>query len=304
MLVAVSSQDLAEQIGEVDGAQIVVWDGTEASAPDRLDEVELWVPPYATSADAVNAIDRLPRVRVVQLQSAGFDGVPELLPEGVLLCNAQGVHDDPTAEHAVGLILASLRGIPEAVRQHGHWSRMPGRRSLADSRVLILGYGSIGRAVAERLLPMKAQVSAVASSARDDALVGRVHGIEELPDLLGDQHVVVVLVPLNDATHHLVDADFLRRLADGALVVNISRGGVVDQDAVIAEAGRLAFALDVTDPEPLPDGDPLWTAPGVLITPHLGGGTTAMLPRMAELVRAQIERLAAGDRPLHVVAGD
>lgn len=304
MLVAVDSQDLADQIGEVSGVEIVVWKGGEDSTPDRLDEVELWVPRYATSAKAVNAIDRLPRLRVVQLQSAGFDGVPELLPDGVLLCNAQGVHDDPTAEHAIGLILASLRGIPEAVRQHGRWVRMPGRRSLADSRVLILGYGSIGRAVAERLLPMKARVTAVASRARDDDLVGRVHGLDELPGLLGDQHVVVVLVPLNDATHRLVDAEFLGRLADGALLVNISRGGVVDQDALIAEAGRLAFALDVTDPEPLPDGHPLWEAPGVLITPHVGGGTTAMLPRMAALIRMQGERLAAGERPLHVVAGD
>lgn len=301
MLVAVPSQELAEEIGRVEGAELVVWDAHGATSSDA-ERVELWVAPYATSSRAVDGIEQLSRLRVVQLQSAGFDGIRDRLPAGVLLCNAQGVHDDPTAEHTVGLILASLRGIPEAVRDHGRWHRMPGRRSLADSRVLILGYGSIGRAVAERLLPMKAHLTAVASRPREDDLVGHVHGIDELPGLLGEQHVVVVLMPLNAATRHLVDARFLDAMADGALLVNVARGGVVDQEAVIAAAGRLAFALDVTDPEPLPEGHPLWQAPGVLITPHLGGGTTAMLPRMGALVRTQIERVRAGESPLHVVA--
>ena len=111
------------------------------------------------------------------------------------------------------------------------------------------------------------------------------------------QDVVVVVLPLSEATRHVVDATFLARLRDGALVVNVGRGPVLDTDAVLAEAGRLAFALDVTDPEPLPDDHPLWSAPNVLITPHIAGGTTAMLPRMAALVRDQLERLRDG-RPL------
>lgn len=298
MRAAVATVELAEAIGEVDGVEILVWNG-DGPAPEG--DVDLWVPHYATSADVIDRGHHLAGLRVVQLQTAGHDGVAERLPAGITLCNASGVHDDATAEHAVGLVLASLRGIPEAVRGHGHWIRLAGRRSLADSRVLVLGYGSIGRALAQRLLPMKAEVTAVASSERDDDLVGRVRATADLPELLPDQDVVVVLVPLTEHTRGMVDDDFLARLPDGALVVNVARGPVVDTDAVLRHAGRLRFALDVTDPEPLPDGHPLWDAPNVLITPHVAGGTTAMLPRMAALVRAQLVRLVAGSAPLHRV---
>ena len=262
------------------------------------------MPHYATSADVIDRGHELRGLRVVQLQSAGYDGVADRLPDGITLCNAGGVHDDATAEHAVGLILASLRGIPEAVRGHGHWRRMPGRRSLADSRVLVLGYGSIGRALAERLLPLKAEVTAVASRERDDDLVGRVRATADLPQLLPDQDVVVVLVPLTDGTRGLVDDAFLAHLPDGALVVNVARGPVVDTAAVLRHAGRVC-ASHSTSPTPsrCPDGHPLWGAPDVLVTPHVAGGTTAMLPRIAALVRAQLVRLAAGEQLVNVVQG-
>ena len=292
MRAAVSTDELAEAVGPVDGVEILVWNG-DGPAPEGT--VEFWVPHYATRADVIDQGHRLQGLEVVQLQSAGYDGVAERLPAGVTLCNATGVHDDATAEHAVGLVLASLRGIPESVRQHGHWTPLPGRRSLADSRVLVLGYGSIGRALAERLLPMKASITAVASRERDDDLVGRVRSISDLPALLPDQDVVVALVPLSDATRGLLDDETLALLPDGALVVNVARGPVVDTDAVLRHAGRLRFALDVTDPEPLPDGHPLWDAPDVLITPHIAGGTTAMLPRIAALVRDQLRRTVAGE---------
>lgn len=298
MRAAVATHELAEAVGPIEGVEVVVWNG-DGPPPDG--DVELWVPSYATRADVIDRGHELRGLRVVQLQSAGYDGVLERLPAGVTLCNATGVHDDATAEHAVGLVLASLRGIPEAVRAHGHWRPMPGRRSLADSRVLVLGYGSIGRALAERLLPMKAVVTAVASRGRDDDLVGQVHGTDELPRLLPEQDVVVVLVPLSDATRGLLDDDTLALLPDGALVVNVARGPVLDTDAVLRHAGRLRFALDVTDPEPLPDGHPLWDAPDVLITPHLAGGTTAMLPRISALVRDQLRRMVAGEDVVNVV---
>jgi phosphoglycerate dehydrogenase-like enzyme len=294
---AVPDRRLADAIGPVEGAEVVVWDG-DGPPPDG---VALWVPHYATRPDVFDRAHELRGLRVVQLQSAGYDGVPGRLPAGVTLCNATGVHDDATAEHAVGLVLASLRGIPEAVRAHGHWRPMPWRRSLADSRVLVLGYGSIGRALVERLLPMKAIVTAVASRGRDDDLVGRVHGIDELPALLPEQDVVVVLVPLGEATRGLLDDDTLALLPDGALVVNVARGPVVDTAAVLRHAGRLRFALDVTDPEPLPDDHPLWTAPDVLVTPHVAGGTTAMLPRISALVREQLRRMVAGEDVVNVV---
>lgn len=299
MRAAVATEELAEAVGPVDGVEVVVWNG-DGPPPDG--EVELWVPHYATRADVIDRGHELRGLRVVQLQSAGYDGVAERLPDGITLCNATGVHDDATAEHAVGLVLASLRGIPEAVRRHGHWQPMPGRRSLADARVLVLGYGSIGRAVAERLLPMRTTITAVASRGRDDDLVGRVRGIDDLAELLPEQDVVVVLVPLSEATRGLLDDDALALLPDGALVVNVARGPVLDTEAVLRHAGRLRFALDVTDPEPLPDGHPLWSAPDVLITPHVAGGTTAMLPRIAALVRSQLERMVAGVALANVVS--
>ena len=297
MRAAVPTRELHDAIGPVDGVELVVWDGTGGPPPG----IELWVPTYGTAAEVMSRAGDLEHLKVVQLQSAGYDGMLDLLPEGVTLCNAAGVHDDATAEHALGLTLAVLRGIPEAVRASS-WRPMPGRQSLADARVLVLGHGSIGRALAARLLACRARVTAVASHAREDDLVGAVHGPEALPELLPEQHVVVVLLPLSERTRRLVDRDFLRRLPDGALVVNVARGGVVDTDAVLAEAGRLRFALDVTDPEPLPDGHPLWSAPGVLVTPHVAGGTTAMLPRMAALARDQLRRYAAGEPLANVVA--
>ena len=298
MIVAVPTEELRDATGPIDGVEYVVWDGT--ADPPRAGEIEVCVPDYRTTIRTMKRLDRLPELRFVQTQLAGYDGQLELLPDGVVLANAAGVHDDATAEHAVGLAIAVLRGIPEAVRDHGHWTNLRGRRSLADSRVLVLGYGSIGRAVAERLLPMRAQVTAVASRPREDALVGEVHGVDDLPGLLGYQDVVIVLLPLADGTRGFVDDDLLGGLPEGALVVNVARGGVLDTDAVLRHAGRIRFALDVTDPEPLPDGHPLWEAPGVLITPHVAGGTTAMLPRMAALLRDQLERLVSG-RPLRNV---
>jgi len=297
MLVLMPDQELVDAVGPVDGVEFLV----AGEVVERAEDVEVLVTQYVTKASVAADLDRFPRLRLVQLQSAGYDGIPELLPPGVRLANAAGVHDDATAEMALGLVIASLRGIPEAVRQHGTWRRMPGRRSLADSHVLVYGYGSIGRAIAERLLACKAKVTAVASRQRDDDLLGRVHGPEALPELLAQQHVVVVVLPLSEATRHVVDADFLAALPDHALVVNVGRGPLLDTDAVLAEEGRLRFALDVTDPEPLPDGHPLWRMSGTLITPHVGGGTTAMLPRMAALVRDNLEALVAGREPRNLV---
>jgi phosphoglycerate dehydrogenase-like enzyme len=278
---------LADAVGPVDGVELVVWRGD--GTPPRADEVELLVPDYARSRSAMEMLDALPRLRVVQLQTAGYDGLLELTPGHVQLANARGVHDDATAELALGLTIASLRGIDIAVRETGTWRQETSRRSLADSRVVVLGYGSIGRAVAERMLACRAVVTAVASAARQDDLVGRVVTAADVD--WAAQHVVVVVLPLSEATRHIVDAAFLARLSKGTVVVNVGRGPLLDTGAVLAEAGRLRFALDVTDPEPLPPEHPLWTAPGVLVTPHIAGGTTAMLPRMADLVRDQLTRL-------------
>jgi phosphoglycerate dehydrogenase-like enzyme len=170
--------------------------------------------------------------------------------------------------------------------------------------VLVIGYGSVGRAVVQRLLPFEVEVTAVASRAREgDDLVAAVHGGDELPQLLPRHDVVIVIVPLSEATRGLVDATFLAAMPDGALLVNVARGPVVDTDALLAEtsSGRLLAALDVTDPEPLPPDHPLWTSPGVLVSPHVGGATSAFRPRAVRLLRGQLRAYAAGEPLRNVV---
>ncbi|RLV48994.1 dihydrofolate reductase [Nocardioides mangrovicus] len=276
--------------------------GPDWQRPGTIDQVELVVPPYAMGDKAARTFPDMPRLRVVQTLSAGVDNVRPWIPEGVTLCNARGVHDASTAELAVALTLASLRGLPQFVRNQdrGRWRRHVGP-ALADKRVLVVGYGSIGRAIEARMLPFETEVVRVARTARPD---DDVHGFDELADLLPEADVVVLVVPLTDQTQGLVDAGFLAAMKDGALLVNVARGPVVDTDALLAEGGRVAAALDVTDPEPLPDAHPLWSAPNVLVSPHVGGATSAMWPRAHRLVREQLERFAAGEDLLNVMSGE
>ena len=241
--------------------------------------------------------------RLVQSQSIGFDGVADVLPSGIVFANAATVHETSTAELTLALILSAQRGIPGFVRaaERGEWE--PKRyESLADRRVLIVGYGGVGKAIEARLAGFEVEITRAASRARDEDGV-HVHGIDELPELLPNADVVIVGTPLNESTRGLVDDAFLSALPDGALVVNIARGQVADADALLKHAreGRLRFALDVTDPEPLPAGHPLFALPNVLISPHVGGASSAMLPRMARLLRRQIERMSAAEPPLNVV---
>jgi phosphoglycerate dehydrogenase-like enzyme len=297
VVVSVPDEEYAAGLADLDGVEPLVWDLREPHP--RVGELRLVVPPYGQRIEYDRLLAGADRLEVIQIQSAGYEDVLPFVPAGVTLCNAAGVHDASTAELAVGLALASLRRIPEfyAAQQESTWPPVELRDSLADSRVLLLGYGQIGRAIASRLAPVEVQLTAVASRPRPgDELVDWIHGIEELPKLVEHADVLVVVVPLTDATTRLIDADLLARLPDGAVVVNVARGGIVDTDALVAEcaSGRLRAALDVTDPEPLPQGHPLWTTRGVLITPHIGGATHAMRPRALTLVRRQVEALRDG----------
>ncbi len=234
--------------------------------------------------------------------SAGVEHIRKFVPDHVQLCNGRGIHDTSTAELTLTLILASLRGIPEFVRAQERSEWQPElRESLADKSVLIVGYGQIGEAIEQRVLPFEAEVTRVARSARDG-----VHAIDELPQLLPDADVVVVIVPGTEETAGLFDAEMLGHLKDGALLVNIARGPVVDTDALLAElrSERIHAALDVVDPEPLPAEHPLWAAPNLLIAPHVGGNSSAMQPRAYRLVREQLQRFAAGEPLANVVTGD
>ena len=296
-------EDPAGFLGGVpDGFDVDFYAGGER--PKSLDEVEFYVPSYMGGGDVFDVVRDMPALKVVQLQTAGFEHVQSRLAEGVTLCNARGVHDASTAELAVGLILASFRNLPRAVRDQerqvwpGSYDEVDD--SLADRTVLILGYGAIGEALERRLSGFECDVIRVARRARDG-----VHPIAELPELLPRADVVVLLTPATPETRRMVDAKFLAAMKDGALLVNVARGIVVDTDALLAELGtrRIRAALDVTDPEPLPAGHPLWSAPNVLINPHRGGASTAFAPRVARLVRAQLQRYASGEPLINVVAG-
>ncbi|MDV9201830.1 2-hydroxyacid dehydrogenase [Streptomyces sp. Wh19] len=293
--------------GLPEGLNYRLWDG-EPDYPADPADCAYYVVPYMKGAEvAVRPLAGMPAVRVVQTLSAGIDHVEPalgLLPAGALVCNAKGVHEASTAELTLTLILASLRGVPGFV--HGQdkeeW-RSGFYPALADKSVLIVGYGSIGSAIEDRLAPFEcARVVRVARSARATAH-GPVHPLEDLSALLPEADVVVLSTPLNPSTQGLVDAKFLAAMADGALLVNVARGGVVDTEALLIElqSGRLRAALDVTDPEPLPAGHPLWHAPNVLITPHVGGSTSAFLPRAKRLLAGQLSRFAAGEPVENVV---
>lgn len=294
--------DWVERVSSAaDGVEVDVYDGA-GEPPGSIGAVELYVLPYMVGPGPARLMSAMPSLRVAQTLTAGVDDVRPLVPAGVTLCNARGVHDASTAELAVALMLASLRGIPDFVRnaEHGRWDGNR-RDSLADRTVLIVGYGSVGEAVERRLAGFECDVRRVARSARDG-----VEPFAALPELLPRADVVVLTVPMTDETRGMVDARFLARMRDGALLVNVARGPVVRTDDLLAEVttGRLRAALDVTDPEPLPPDHPLWSSPGVLVSPHVGGNTTAFLPRALRLVVDQVRRYAAGEPLANVIAAD
>jgi phosphoglycerate dehydrogenase-like enzyme len=280
----------------------VVWDMTEAPGTD-LGGIDGVILPYINAGAVLGSLGKVPDLKFVQTQSTGFDGVREAAGPAAGVANASGVHAAATAELAVGLILAKLRGIDQAARdqQAERWNPQR-RQSLADRKVLLLGIGGIGKELARRLEPFEVTVTRVGSTARTDA-DGQVHGPDELVALAAAHDILVSVLPLNDKTHHLVGEEVLAALPDGALVVNVGRGAVVSTEALTREvvSGRLQCAIDVVDPEPLPAGHPLWSAENALITPHVGGNASAFEPRILKLLKRQLEALAAGETPVNLV---
>lgn len=256
--------------------------------PDQalLDHVVLYVPDYLGGEDAMALMRRMPRLRIVQSLWAGVDAVWPHLPERVALHNAQGVHDASTAELAVGLMLARLRGLDDAARDmvDQRWAPQR-RRALADSHVLLAGYGGVGQAVERRLAGFDVTITRVGRSTRiqDGRLV---RSMKDLPDLLPAADVVVLALPLAADTTGLVDERFLGRMRRGALLVNVSRGAVVDTEALVdaLQAGRIHAALDVTEPEPLPPDHPLFSLPNCIVLPHIAARTYGGLQRMYAVV--------------------
>ncbi|MBK0417499.1 2-hydroxyacid dehydrogenase [Leucobacter sp. CSA1] len=306
LVVSLPDEELMAAMGEIPGVEFVLWDLKGPAPRERFDIV---VPAYLGGNKPVANLAGL-EVGLVQWQSIGYNGMAKYLPEGVPLANAATVHESGTAELALALALAAQRGIPDFVRagDQGRWdSRF--HPSLADRRVLLVGYGGVSKAIEARVAPFEVEVARLARSAREERnLAGEtveVRGLDELHARLAEAEVVFVAVPLTDETTGLIDAAALAAMPDGALLVNVARGPVVDTDALVAEleAGRLRAALDVTDPEPLPEDHPLWRCPNTLISPHIGGDSGAMMPRMTRLLRRQIAHLQAGEPPENLVLG-
>ena len=272
--------------------------------PDSITEVEFYVLPYMKGEEVLDRVGDMSRLRVIQTLTAGVENFLPYVPEGVTLCNAAGVHDASTAELAVALALASGRSLDHFARNQtsGVWEPLRLGISLADQRVLIIGHGHIGAAIERRLAGFEiASVTRVARRPRTEPVL--VHTVEELPRLLPNADVVFLVAPHTPQTEGMIGSKELAALPNGALLVNVARGRLVDTAALLAETstGRIRAALDVTDPEPLPPEHPLWRTPGVLISPHVGGASTAFFPRADRLIAAQLDRFVAGQELENII---
>ncbi len=300
LVVSVPEEYLAEALATLTTpVEVLLW---RLDTPSPRDSIDVVVPHYMAPRAQFEFL-RDVHTRLVQFQSIGYDGIADILPPGTVFANAASVHEGSTAELAVALILASQRGLPDYQRaaERGRWEPDV-RDGLADRRVLLVGYGGVGRAIEQRLAPFEVEITRLARHARREG-DHVVHGWSALPALLSEAEVVVLSLPLDDSTRHLVDAAFLAQLRNDSLVVNVGRGPVVVTPDMVREAssGRLRFALDVVEPEPLPEGHPLFALANVVISPHVGGATSAMRPRMARLLLSQVERLQRGEEPINVV---
>jgi phosphoglycerate dehydrogenase-like enzyme len=272
----------------------------EGDLPKAVLDAEFLVP-RSGDRRIDGALADMAGLRVIQTLSAGVEQLLPIVPPGVTLCDARGTRDIAVAEWVMDAILAAQKDLPELLeQQRGHRWEPRETRELAGSTVMILGYGSIGAALAARLEPFEVELTRVARRARPG-----VHSVEDLDSLLPLADVVVVLLPLTASTEQLLDRDALARMRLGALLVNAARGRVVDNHALLdlLQGRRLRAALDVSDPEPLPPEHPLWDAPGVLITPHLAGDTTAAARRAFVLVGEQVRRYMNDEPLVNVVEG-
>jgi len=265
-----------------------------------LTQVDMYVPSYMGGANALSYAAKMPNLKILQMLNAGYDDAMAYLRPGLTLCNARGVHDASTAELAVGLAIASRRGFAEFIREQatGTWNhrRFP---ALSDSKVGIIGFGSIGKEVARKLSGFDVSITAFTQSGRDGTVK-----IDDLDKHLPQLDIVILILPLTDSSRHMFNPARLASMKDGALIVNVARGPIIDTEALIKELNsrRIYAALDVTDPEPLPQGHPLWSAPNLIVVPHVGGNSEAFEPRGRALIESQLKLLAAGSPLEHVVA--
>jgi len=268
-----------------------------------LSEITFYVPTYMGGQPALELTKKMPNLKILQMPNAGYDDAMEYVRDGMTLCNGKSIHDDSTAELAVGLIIASLRGFPDFVRNQdkSDWVHVK-NKSINDRKIGIIGFGSIGTTIAKMLSGFAVEIIPFTQSGRDNTIA-----ITDLNKHLPTLDVVILILPLTKESKHLFDAKRLSLMKNGALLVNVARGPIVETDALVKElnSGRITAALDVTDPEPLPKDHPLWKAKGVLISPHIGGDTTAFESRARRLIESQLNLLADG-KPLNnvIVSGN
>ena len=268
-----------------------------------LSEITFYVPTYMGGQPALELTKKMPNLKILQMPNAGYDDAMEYVRDGMTLCNGKSIHDDSTAELAVGLIIASLRGFPDFVRNQdkSDWVHVK-NKSINDRKIGIIGFGSIGTTIAKMLSGFAVEIIPFTQSGRDNTIA-----ITDLDKHLPTLDVVILILPLTKESKYLFDAKRLSLMKNGALLVNVARGPIVETDALVKElnSGRITAALDVTDPEPLPKDHPLWKAKGVLISPHIGGDTTAFESRARRLIESQLNLLADG-KPLNnvIVSGN
>lgn len=277
---------------------IRVPDGVERLTPTNtpldtsdLSRITFYVPSYMQGRHALEYVKSMPNLKVLQMPNAGYEDALEYLRPGLTLCNGRGIHNDSTAELAVGMAIASLRGFPRFVISQSQAKWDPAQfRSINDRKIGIVGFGAIGKTIARNLSGFDVEVIGFSRSGRDGAVK-----IEHFDEYLPSLDVVILIMPLNEESRGFFDSRRLALLKDGALLINVARGAIVDTQALLVElrTGRITAALDVTDPEPLPPDHPLWKEAGVFITPHVGGNSSAFEPRARRLIESQLIRLAS-----------
>ena len=264
-------------------------------AASQFDEIEFYVPSYMGGLKTIEIIPKMKNLKVVHYNQAGYEDILPHIPQGVSLSNGTGIHDVSTSELAVGLTIASRRGFAEFMdnQKQGIWKRTT-KPALADSHVGIIGYGHIGKRIASLLEMFETKVTAFTRSGSDGSIK-----IAEFDAYLPKLDVIILILPLTAESKNFMNAERIKKMKDGATLVNVARGAIVDTDALVAElhTGRITAGLDVTDPEPLPEGHPLWSAPNVIISPHVGGDSGAFQPRARTMVSQQLQLLSE-NKPL------
>lgn len=292
--------------------------------PRELDhdvEIEVWIPdPYPTRN--AHIVPHLRGVKLVLSMMAGTEWIPGAMGPHVTICNARGAHNISTAEWTLSAILAMLKHFPLFldIQRAGEWKRRFEASSeyaeitgdarklyppvmleeLTGKTVLLVGYGSIGKEIERMLEPFHVELIRIARTTRENP---KVHAASELDGLLARAQVIVLILPSSAETRWLIDARQFSLMQQGALLVNAARGPIVNTDALVEalQSGKIRAALDVTDPEPLPAGHPLWKCPNLLITPHVGASSPEFARRSLQIAANELRRYIAGEPLRNVV---